>query len=208
MECNENSLQKYLNENDKDASILCSLQMLENKDISVVNLFENILIPGLTNFSCSISQQECMWKYKVRKLISKSIINSSYPYVIKQKKKSNKIKTIVCCPREEANEIFDDVVNDYLVLAGYDSINIGAESDYDEIENALQTTGCQILVLSVTNCIHVIRARKLIEHLKKDYGYLKIAVYGPGFSLDSNRDQVEFDYYITDYKSVAKMEDK
>jgi len=208
MKCNEKSLQKYLNDNDKDAAVLCALKMLENQDISVVNLFEKVLIPGLINFSCGISKQECMWKYKVRKLISNSIINSSYVYVIKQKKKSNNIKSLVCCPLDEANEIFDDVVNDYLILAGYDSVNIGAESNYDEIENALQTTKSQILVLAVTNPMHIIRAKKLIEFLKKDYPYVKIAVYGPGFDLEANRDQLEFDYYITNYQSVLKMEGK
>lgn len=208
MECNQKMLQQSLNNNDKDASILCALALLEQKKVSVVDLFEKIIIPGLTEFSCSISQKECMWKYKVRKLISESIINASYPYVIEQKKKNNKIKTIVCCPNEESNEIYDDVINDYLLLEGYDSINIGAESNYEEIKDALTTTKCHILVLSVTNCIYVIRAQRLIEHLKKEYSDLKIAIYGPAFALEHNRSQVMYDYYLTDYKSLLIMEDK
>jgi methanogenic corrinoid protein MtbC1 len=208
MECNVKMLQKYLNENDKDYSISCALELLETNKITVVDLFVKVLIPGLINFSCSISKEECMWKYKVRKLISKSIINSAYPYIIKDKKKTKKAKAIVCCPNEEANEIYDEVANDYLLLAGYESINIGAESKYDEIENALETTGSHLLVLSVTSCIYVIRAQRLIEILRKKYSDLKIAIYGPGFELEENRDQVDYDYYFTDYESLLKMEDK
>jgi len=206
MECTKDTLQKYLNEDNKDEAVLCALELLETNKISVISLFEDVLVPGLNNFACSISKQECMWKLKVRKLISKTIISASYIHVIKQKKKSNNIKTIVCCPRDEASEINSDIVNDYLLLAGYDSVNLGASSDYDEIVNALTTVDCKLLVLSVTNPLYVIRARKLIDQLEKELKNVEIAIVGPGFACDKNRAQLSYDYYITDYKSVLDID--
>ena len=104
----------------KDQAIQFALQLLSSKELSLEELYLELLSPSLTNFHCESEEESiCIWKEHARTSIVRTIHEASYPYVIESKDSiSPKNKTImVFCPSEEYHEIGAIIVAHFLSLA-------------------------------------------------------------------------------------------
>ena len=67
----------------KDIAVLYAMELLESKKLTIEELYQELLAPSLTTFECECEDQEvCIWKEHFRTSIIRTILESSYLYII------------------------------------------------------------------------------------------------------------------------------
>jgi hypothetical protein len=82
--------------------------LLETNQVTVEELYERILTPSLVQYSCPVQDKQiCIWKEHVRTSIIRTILESTYAFIIKRKETIQPLhkKIMVLCPTEEFHEI-------------------------------------------------------------------------------------------------------
>lgn len=197
-----------INENRNEA-VTHTLQLLEEERIDIVTLYQNVLSGVLTTIDCNLSPDECIWREHVRSAIVRTVMEASFPHVIKVINKVKKIdkKVLIVCPSEEYHEIGAKMAYDFFLMNGYDAIFIGANTPTEEIVSAVRYARPDYLAISVTDKYNIIKARQVVAHVKKEKEDLKIIVGGLAFSDSSVRKQIEHDAYLTGFDSIRELGD-
>ena len=77
-----------LDKEDKDRCLTYIIELFEG-GASIKDVYENYIIPSLAEYNCDSDIEEiCIWKEHARTSIIRTILESTYPYLIKQKKQS------------------------------------------------------------------------------------------------------------------------
>jgi len=200
---------KYLDDENRDESIGFALKLIEEKKITLEEMYLQLLTPALTEFHCEEEDEQiCIWKEHARTSIIRTILESLYVYVIERKKLvPSKGKTImVLCPSEEYHEIGAIIVSHFFALAGYDARYIGANTPKNDILSAVKALKPDMLALSVTNYYNIVITKKITEDIKLQFPNVKIIVGGQAFNHTDALSQVKYDYHLTDLSSIAMME--
>lgn len=203
-------LQALQKENKERAVTLC-LDALDSRQVSVVELYEMILVPGLANVIEEYPEtEELIWREHVRSGIIRTIIESAYPYILAEQKKTDKKKgkVIVMCPEYEDHELGARMVADYFRLAGYESTFIGARTPERTVLKAIEIVRPKYLSISVTNYFNLISVKRTIEHIKAAIDYDLIFIVG-GRAFDKNPaafQQVGAHMLMNDYTDIEKIE--
>ena len=66
------------------------MELLENKEISIIELYENVLTMALYDIDCQEGDIECIWKEHVQTSIVRTIVELVYPYVLKEKEETKR----------------------------------------------------------------------------------------------------------------------
>lgn len=199
----------YINSEDRNKAVLYVLDLLTKKEIDIVTLYQNVLSGILHNIDCDLEPDECIWKEHVKSAIVRTILEVSFPFVIEESSKAKKMnkKVLVVCPSEEYHEIGAKMAYDFFLIHGYDAIFIGANTPTQEIVNAVKFAKADYLAISVTDKYNVIKARQVVERVKEVKEDLKILIGGLAFSSKAVRDQIQYDYHLTDFDSIGKLGD-
>jgi hypothetical protein len=73
---------ELLEKEQKDQAVLFAVKLLENKTLTIEELYQELLAPSLTTFECQEEDQEvCIWKEHFRTSIIRTILESSYLYI-------------------------------------------------------------------------------------------------------------------------------
>ncbi|MDD3112815.1 MAG: cobalamin B12-binding domain-containing protein [Candidatus Izemoplasmatales bacterium] len=198
-----------LEKEDKDQALTYVLDLLENKTISLTELYNDLLTPSLTNFSCQLEDKEiCIWKEHARTSIIRTILEATYPYVIQKKsaKSDNPKRVLIVCPQEEYHEIGAIIATNYFLLAGYDARYIGANTPTPEILSAIKALKPDFIALSVTNYYNLFTTKKLTEAIKAQFPDVKIILGGQAFTHPKATDQLLFDIHIQQVDDIADFE--
>jgi len=198
-----------LDAENKDASIEFALSLLEKQEITLEELYLELLAPSLQLFSCQIADKDlCIWKEHTRTSIVRTILECSYPYVIEKRKQVNlnHKKVVVLCPSEEYHEIGAIIVNHYFLLAGYDSQYIGANTPKQDIILAVRAFKPDYVALSVTNYYNIVITKQITDAIKEAYPSVKVIVGGQAFLQQGALEQVKHDYYLQNVKDVYRLE--
>ena len=133
-------LKQLILDMNREKAVTLSLSLLENESITIHDLYEKVLKSALYSIDCQELDKECIWKEHVTTAIVRTIIEVSYPYLLKEKKNvvSNGKKVIVVCPSEEYHEIGARMVHDYFSLNGFESTMIGANTPLSVILDAVE----------------------------------------------------------------------
>ncbi|MBU0997134.1 MAG: cobalamin B12-binding domain-containing protein [Firmicutes bacterium] len=204
-----NTFLKYLDDENRDASIDYALQLIQEQKVTLEEMYLEILTPSLTEFFCSNEDEEiCIWKEHERTSIIRTILESLYVYVIHRKKQiPSKGKTVmVLCPSEEYHEIGAIIVSHFFALSGYDAKYIGANTPKNDIVSAVKALKPDMLALSVTNYYNIVVTKKITEEIKSKYPDVKIIVGGQAFSHKDALSQVQYDYHLSDLTTIASLE--
>lgn len=177
----------HLKREDKEKALILCLESLEKNHITVIELYESILAPALNSIIEDFKDDEdLIWKEHVRSGIIRTIIESAYPFVLKERDKRDKIngeKVIVMCPRFEDHELGARMVSDFFVIAGYDSVFIGANTPEKTIIKAVEEIKPKYISMSVTNYYNLISTKKTIDIMKENFKYgIKFLVGGQAFA--------------------------
>lgn len=204
---------ELIKDNEKTKAVNLALSMLDEQKITIVDLYQTILMPALNEIECAEEDTKCIWQEHIRTNIVRTIIESAYVYIV-QYLKDNKVKplnkkVLVVCPTDEYHEIGARMATDFFMLNGYDVTYIGANSPLEVIVSAVEVEQPDILAVSVTNIYHLSATKHMVEVIKNTSP--KVKVYGGGQAFSSPRtkeavspDEVLWTY--DDFVQVAKGE--
>ena len=205
----------YLKQEDKEKALDLCISSLENGDISVVDLYQSVLRPALNNIIKEYLDDEdnLIWKEHLRSGIIRTIVENSYPYVLKERDKignKNGDKVIVMCPRFEDHDLGARMVSDFFTIAGFETTFIGANTPERTILKAIQSIKPKYLSISVTNYYNLIATKKTIEQIKNAFEYKIIFLLGGNaFNSDPNTyKDVGGDFLLKSFEEILNLSRK
>ncbi|MDX9808266.1 MAG: cobalamin-dependent protein [Acholeplasma sp.] len=199
---------KLVNQENKDEAMMYVLNLLKEKKIELYDLYDFFLRPVLNEFECTSEDEEiCIWKEHVRTSIVRTILESTYPYLIEIKKSvpKNNQKVMVVCPSEEFHEVGAIIVTNYFSLAGFDAQYIGANTPKNDILSAVKALKPDYLALSVTNYYNLVVTKQITEQVKGLFPNVKIIVGGNAFNKPGALDHLVYDYHLTHKEDIFKL---
>ena len=199
---------ELVNQENKDDALLYVLDLLKKKKIELYDLYDFFLKPVLNEFECSSLDEEiCIWKEHVRTSIVRTILESTYPYLIEIKKSvvKNGKKVMVVCPSEEFHEVGAIIVTNYFSLAGFDAQYIGANTPKNDIISAVKALKPDYLALSVTNYYNLVVTKQITEQVKGQFPNVKVIVGGSAFKKPGALDHLVYDYHLTHKDDIFKL---
>lgn len=197
-----------VNHENKDEAMLYVLDLLKEKKIELYDLYDFFLRPVLNEFVCNSEDEEiCIWKEHVRTSIVRTILESTYPYLIEVKKtvKPNQQKVVVVCPSEEFHEVGAIIVTNYFTLAGFDAQYIGANTPKGDIVSAVKALKPDYLALSVTNYYNLVVTKQITEQVKGLFPNVKVILGGNAFSKPGALDHLVYDYHLKTKEDIFKL---
>lgn len=196
----------FLDEENKDDAILYIHKLLDD-GVDIIDIYENYLIPSLSNFYCNALEEEiCIWKEHTRTAIVRTILESTYPYLIRAKKQKQVNQFIViACPQEEYHEIGAIISTNYFYLMGFKIQYIGANTPSFEIKSALKIMKPDFLALSISNDYNLIQSKKLVASLKQDFPDLKIILGGRAAKMHAKGLNIQYDYILNSLEDIKKF---
>ncbi len=202
-----------LKEENRGLAMELCLTALDEKTISIMDLYQDILSPALNSIIQEYDGDEdnLIWKEHVRSGIIRGIIEASYPFVLKEAAeigREMKESVIVMCPRYEEHEIGARMVSDFYTIAGYKSTFIGANTPEKTILKAIETIRPGIISISVTNYYNLVALKKTIDEIKNNFNYpIKFVVGGYAFNKNINAyKEVGADIQLKSFKDVLDLD--
>lgn len=204
----ETSFLTALDQFDKERSVSICLDLLEQKTISIDQLYLDVLTPALNRLVFPEEQQDDMiWREHLQSAIIRSIIESAYPYVLSERKARgiNKDKSVVVfCPEEEQHELGARMAADFFTIAGYQTTYLGARTPIKTLLNGLGSLKPDIVVISVTNSFNLFAAKRTVEQIR-NHMEKSLKIYAGGNACSdpaSSCQQLGIDGVITDLRKI------
>lgn len=177
----KSTFMSLFNDYAKDKCVEYILAELEKNSFSIPELYEKILTPALYSIDeCIDLEKDCIWQEHIKTSIVRTIIESIYPLIIKEKKNIRKlnIKVVLTCPEKELHDIGLRMMDDFFSLNGYESIFIGSNTPRDQLCAAISKSNPKYLAISVTDYYLLVEAKKLIQKIKEKYDNNIIIIVG------------------------------
>jgi len=176
---------ELLKNEDKAGAIRYAIDVLDKGEIAVSDLYEMILGPLLNMFHCPENDESCIWREHVRTSIVRTIVEISYPYVLRAKADPSfrpvGKTAIVVCPTEEYHEIGARMAADFFELAGFDVKYVGANTPNRDILSAVRHVRPDIIAVSVTNYYNLVKAKAMIAAILEVAPETRIILGGNAF---------------------------
>jgi methanogenic corrinoid protein MtbC1 len=115
---------------------------------------------------------------------------------------------MVLCPSEEYHEIGAIIVNNFFLLAGFNSQYIGANTPKQDIIMAVKALQPDYVALSVTNYYNIVITKQITEAIKSQYPAVKIIVGGQAFRQAGAIEQVTHDIYLKNVQEIDAIFNK
>jgi methanogenic corrinoid protein MtbC1 len=175
---------EFIEKQDKAQAVTLCLNALEKGELSVPELYENVLAPALNRIIVTHSNEnEMIWREHMMSSIVRSIVETCYPYVLREREKTG-LQTdetvLVVCPKYEEHEIGARMIADFFTIWGYHTIYIGANTPDKTVLNALSCEKPRYIAVSVSNYYHMIAAKKLIAQVRA-HDQVTVLVGGQAF---------------------------
>ena len=192
MEDFKNKFLELFEQEDKEALVTYCLSCLENNTMDVLDLYMKILTPALNDMVCKLEDKRiCIWKEHVKTGIVRTIVEASYPYIIKKRDSLGTKKdmtAVVICPPEEYHDLGARMVVDFFTICGCHAIFVGSNTPYQDFYNAIDAIRPDIVAVSVSNYYNLVVTKKIISDVKVAMNYpVKIVVGGAAFTEDDDK---------------------
>lgn len=201
----------FLKNKDKEMATKLCLSFLDNNELTVTQLYEEILTPALNNIIIEYgdNEDELIWNEHVRSGIIRSIIELSYPYVLRERRvnKNNKINVIVMCPRFEEHELGARMVADFFTIAGFNTTFIGSNTPEKTLLKAVESIEPKYIVISVTNYYNLVATKKTMELINSSSkGSIKYILGGNAFRDEKELGIIGGDYLLRSFEDILNLE--
>ena len=199
---------EILKKEQKDKAVLFAMDLLEKKKLTIEELYQELLAPSLTTFECEGEDQEvCIWKEHFRTSIIRTILESSYLYIVERLKdvKKNNKKVVVLTPSFEYHEIGAIMVAHYMLLEGFEASYIGANTPKEEILSAIRAYQPDFLALSVTNPYNIVITKQITDEIKRFFPEVKIILGGQAFTHHYDAQSIQMDYLLQTLDDIKKF---
>lgn len=162
----------YLDEKSKEKCVDFAVSRLSSGDIDIVTLYQEILTPSLYEDFCGPEQSKiCIWEEHVRTSIIRTVIESSFLNVIKERDtlyhSPARGKAVVICPPMELHEIGARMVADFFTLCGFNVTFVGANTPGSEIVNAITYFQPRFVAISITNVYNLVATSTIVENIRE-----------------------------------------
>jgi MerR family transcriptional regulator, light-induced transcriptional regulator len=189
----------YIEKEEKDKAVLFAVNLLKTGQISIEELYFNLLTPSLLYFSCQVDDEEvCIWKEHARTSIIRTILEISYLYVVERVKECKKInkKVVVLTPALELHEIGAIMNTHFFMLEGFNASYIGANTPKLEILSAIRAYQPDFIALSVTNPYNLVITKQITDDIKKLFPQVGIILGGQAFKDQKVLLDIKYDYVL------------
>lgn len=201
---------QMLEQERKDLAVNYALALLDEKKITIEELYLEWLSKPLLEFSCQVDDKEvCIWKEHYRTSIIRTIIECTYPYILERLKTVTKIplKVVVVTPAQEYHEIGALIIANLMALLGLDAAFIGANTPKEEIISAVRAFKPDFVALSVTNPYNLVVTKKITEELKASFPDIRIILGGQALQNYNTNVSLHYDYIINTYAEMLAFID-
>lgn len=182
---------------DQEHCIQLTYDALSNEIISVEDLYENVLRKALSVLTDKETDPtHKIWREHVQSSIVRTIIEMTYPFVMKQRIRNLNKKAAVVCPDGEQHELGARMVSDYLRMLGYETYFVGRDTPRLEFLDMIKTLNLDVVAISVTNYYNLSKALQTVVDVKEHFPEVTLVAGGRG--LDANAEVlVKHDVLIT-----------
>lgn len=199
-------LQTYINQGDLETSVSYAMDLVKKKEITIVELYQNILAKILNDIDCQQSDEDCIWFEHQRTAMVRTIVDALFPFLMEQKKESNNKRVLIVCPSEEYHELGAKMAADFFYLLGYETSFVGANTPIETMHSALRSLKPDYMAISVTNYYHLVTAKKVVEEVRREWTDLVILGGGRAFLYKDAKTLVGVDACIQSYEDIEALE--
>lgn len=172
---------------DKQKSVLLVHQWLMNDEITIKELYEEVLVKALENLTdVETDPKHRIWFEHVQSSIVRTIIEMTHPFVLEKKTNNIGKKAAVICPDNEQHELGARMINDYLVLGGIRSYFVGRDTPRNEFVKMIEEMQLDYVAISVTNYYNLSEVLKTIQVINESNSDVEIIVGGRAASNNAS----------------------
>ena len=205
------SLAGYLENEDRQNAHKTCMDALATGETTIRDLYENILAPALNRIGGDEAREsETIWREHVMSGIVRGIVESAFPYVMKEREEKNLMcddHVLVFCPAGEDHELGARMAADFFLVWGYKTMFIGANTPEKTLFDAIDRTSPKYLCISVTNDFNLFATRRLIADVRAKYGN-DLAILVGGRAVAGNSKilvEIGADRYISGYEDIGRL---
>ncbi len=208
---------QLLKNGDKGSAVLYALDRFTqcSEDVlSFYRFYQDFLLPPLYRWDCNSEVEAmCIWNEHMLSSAIRTVIEALYPHVVRLAREKfpepDKPKVVVLCPEEEYHDIGARVISDYFLLHGFDSIHVGANTPTKAVMAALPSIRPKFVSISVTNPIHMVATRKMIQTIRESLqAPIRIVVGGKAFSANPSKAQeIGADQLLESFDDIRNLMD-
>ncbi len=202
----------YFDDENKDMCVLLAIEALNKHTLTIKELYEDVLRTALNSINSVNDKDEddndSIWKEHIKTSIIRTVIESVYPFVIREKNKVSQlgIKVVLVCPEKEYHEIGLRMISDFFALNGYQPIFIGTNTPKDQVCIAISKTRPKYVAISVTDYYLLFEAQKMISKIKANNKDIKIIVGGNAFKHNLNSiSKIGGDIYLESFADIFNL---
>lgn len=163
----------------KQKSVALVYDWLINDQISIKELYEEILVKALENLTdIETNPEHKIWFEHVQSSIIRTIIEMAHPFVLANKAQDIGKKAAVICPVNEQHELGARMINDYLVLGGFQSYFVGRDTPRNEFVKMIEEMKLDVVAISVTNYYNLSEVHKIVRVINEKINDIEIIVGG------------------------------
>lgn len=157
--------------NDREGAVAFALGLLERGDLTLPELYEDILTPSLNRIEVPRkTEDELIWREHLQTAIVNAVMGACWPFVLSQRQAyglpGKDTRVLLVAPEEEYHEIGIRMGMDFYTLLGYQVDYIGCNTPRDTMLNAVKTLKPDMVSISVTNYLNLAQLPAIISALK------------------------------------------
>lgn len=202
---------EFIEKEDKAQAVKLCLDALENKQLRIPELYQNVLARALNRIIVTHSNEdEMIWREHMMSSIVRSIVETCYPYVIREREEmgmQTDESVLVICPRQEEHDIGARMIADFYTIWGYKTSFVGANTPEKTVLSAVGYLKPRYIALSVSNYYNMFAAKSMIAGVRSRYGHdIKIVVGGHAFVGNPSAIQtIGADYLLQSFEDIGKV---
>jgi methanogenic corrinoid protein MtbC1 len=167
---------------DKETCVTLAFDALSSGAVDVPALYDGVLRKSMENLTdVETDPLHKIWKEHIKSSIIRTIIEMSFPFVVKAKASTTKGRAAVVCPDGEEHELGARMISDYLTLLGYETFFVGKSTPKKEFVDLIESLNLDLVALSVTNYYNFSVTLKTVELIRERFPDLKLIAGGRGF---------------------------
>jgi len=178
-------LDRCLADRDKTGAVGTALAAVREGRIGVAELHVQVLAPLMVDVGSSWQHgAREVWEEHLATATVRTIVEALYPDVVAAAAavpRTGKL-TVLATPPGEQHDLGLRMTADRFMLAGWDVVYLGADTPADQLADAAERTGADLVVLSAATHYNRALLRATIDELKRRLPTVQIGVGGPAFA--------------------------
>ena len=207
MEKLKGRLNRAMRENRKKDAVLMVQDAL-NDTLGPIEFYEDVLTPIMHGIECDNDDHDCIWVEHQMTSIARTLIEMSYPYVLKTDHPDKGKHALIVCPREEYHELGAVMGANMLAYYGFKTTYVGANTPEETLVSALETLDVDYLILSVSNTSHLFEVQSVLRTVTSRFKALTVIGAGQGFIQHAALFQDQISHIIEDHASIKALIEK